>query len=81
MFLGEFSGNGKKALHVVFKKLDKNSQQAFPVFWSMSREKNKKRRAATYKIWFLLGLMEYASTCLVTVLSAWVKQHSELRVT
>lgn len=44
MFLGEFSGNGKKALHVVFKMLDKNSQQAFPVFWSTSREKKKERK-------------------------------------
>jgi len=44
MFLGEFSGNGKEALHVVFKMLDKNSQQAFPVLWSMSREEKKERR-------------------------------------
>lgn len=31
MVLGRLSGNGKKVLHVVFRILDKNSQQAFPL--------------------------------------------------
>lgn len=29
--LGKLSGNGRKALHAVFKMLGKNSQQAFPL--------------------------------------------------
>ena len=29
--LGKLSGDGRKALDVVFKMLDKNSQQAFPL--------------------------------------------------
>lgn len=32
MFLGKLSGNGSKALHLVFKMLDKNLQLEFPVF-------------------------------------------------
>lgn len=43
MVLGRLSGNGKKVLHVVFRILDKNSQQAFPLLWSVSRGREKEK--------------------------------------
>lgn len=50
MVLGNLSGNGKKALHVVFRMLDKNSQQAFPLLWSVSRGREKEKTLIKYSL-------------------------------
>lgn len=57
MVLGKLSGCGKKALRVVFKMLDRNSQQAFPLLWSVSGgwEGEKKKEKTLIKHGLLWG--------------------------
>ena len=60
--LGKLSGRGKKALHVVFKMLDKDSQQAFPLLWSVSGGREKRKNP--YKIRLALGMVKlHTWTC------------------
>lgn len=57
--LGKLSGCGKQALRVVFKMLDRNSQQAFPLLWSVSRgREGKKKRKNPNKTRLALGMVK-----------------------